>query len=1562
LSLDPNFSKDSSLPSGRGDAGKSGTFQFPFSQSYQIREDEGFALQALFERVFYGAALTPKAIEALDRIRFQARPVDPKVTAHGLATESTRYIYLNRGETGIGKTRVFRQFRQFAAERRIPVYEIHCYDVEGIPFKPFLRVIQEILRDFEFGDALKEKYRTTLEDILPEIYRNVVESSEEIETSTNGDLKKNRGGSEEEMVRVFDALTQLLFEITALKPAVILVHDLHWGDRGTIELLRYIGRNLQLRNACIAATDFEKRRAGAIPHPHGPESADDTGEWREIVSREPILPGGTIEEHAALDLTEGQENLPVRLMILANYSGSSEEGHYLERAIRTLGEESFAFHGEIRTLTLEEAGRFIVRTLEGTDLPGGGPRASCDPEAFEKIWRICEGFPSYIHELFRLVFLSESVRPSARIIIDSALIEEVLGTGEPAPSATKGEEHPRTRILLRRLETASEEERRVMAVLALVRKPLTAEFLGRVLSIDDQSIESVETVLDRLEERAFIERVRHEFPRRGEEAGYYFRLVDYAAFAAENLDDEERKRIHHRIAEECRKLLAEEGDEKAYEIFHHQSRGNIPRSSVGFGILAARRFARSFSLEKAIQVCDEILAILPPPPEKGKKEKKDPAAADAAGDQDEVSFRLRRKVLDLQADLYLRLREFPKADAALDLLFKEWGDGATDEAKAILLLRQTEIALAARDPNRAIKTLSKAQRLVKEESPLAARLHLDLARAYLDRDVPKRAINFCLNGIKICHKFKEVEEYPDLYRVLARSHIVRGDSGHAGDNLQRAFDWLSDRGRRSDAAEVLDELGRVYFERGSYFRAARYLYRSLELKRSEGDILGLSQSYDELGRVYLLSDEIKAIEHLNRSLALKERVGDMPGLNPTLGILGGLYFRLGKFQRAIRYFKREIDNSQFLSDTRGLVDAFLHLAWVYLEVGELKQVENLSRQISILAGEFKLRAQQAEGARLQGIVEAMDRDWTNAEKHLRQAIELHAKVGDRPHEAEALFDLAEVKFTRELHDESLKLASKGQIIADALRAADLQIRAHVIKGNVHRFLKGGNVDRAKELLRKALEQAQPATGQSVKDVRRLFEIFYSLAKVYHYDREFAEAGNYYARAEAILRKVVEGLPEDMAARFYEDRRRKLFFEDAARFRKEVQSRTVSGTAIELQERPLAFDAKDKPIGLNDYKDLLPRLLRIHASIPELDYCDRLLAEGVDLVRAERGLVLRVQNRQYRLEATMGFGDPADADPDLPLARSLAEESVRKGRPIIYMGAEDDENLGKSPRLVAPARRAVLAVPILTEERIFGSLYLDRSISLGRFSPRDQVMTEALGVHGGCAFENRRRYELAVREPATGLYSPTYFIERLRDSLRWHRIHGGSFYLLGFCLPTLEGSIGFPGGPGEKLIGELNEAIPAGAAASWWNPVLVVLLFDTNHATAQEVQARTTERLGTILKDEVESILLAPESTFADGAAMYHELRRKLLPEDCDFQTLTELRRLLVRDIPLKEAKKILEKHIIESTLRKTGGNITHAAKELGLHRPQLSSLLKKHDLKREVYEREFDIRVNPLDN
>src|SRR5262249_12018010 len=47
---------------------------------------------------------------------------------------------------------------------------------------------------------------------------------------------------DEERVRLFDAVAQFLIALAARLPLVLVLDDLHWGDKGTIALLRHVAR------------------------------------------------------------------------------------------------------------------------------------------------------------------------------------------------------------------------------------------------------------------------------------------------------------------------------------------------------------------------------------------------------------------------------------------------------------------------------------------------------------------------------------------------------------------------------------------------------------------------------------------------------------------------------------------------------------------------------------------------------------------------------------------------------------------------------------------------------------------------------------------------------------------------------------------------------------------------------------------------------------------------------------------------------------------------------------------------------------------------------------------------------------------------------------------------------------------------------------------------------------------------------------------------------------------------------------------------------------------------
>lgn len=1553
----------------------------PFPSSFQFREAEKATLEAFFEKVFFAKPVTKDELEAIDRMRWkpeqsgQESGLDQPEMDHGEAPggttdqpvqndseletdESARYVLLCRGADGIGKTRIFHHLSERAREKEIAIYETQNYEVEGIPLKPFLHTIRRIMRDLDdkagsglseqrVGFSLIKRYRHALESLIPEAFGDAAAALE----STVLDSEN----WEDEKVRIFDGITQFLLEVSVHKPLLILVHDLHWADRATVELLRYIGRNLQLRNEAIS---------GEADARSGPDDERVPEDLRSLATR--VSSGGTRNgetDPAAAEGDGGPRVRPSRLMLLANYRSFDDGADDISRAFESLGNENFSFHGELRPLHRQEARRFLEKSVEGVQVEGRQLEIAAD--AADAVFELSEGFPSFQKELFRGVFLEESGLSSWN---GDTFRNYVDGASSSGGLELSGDAPVRHRILLRRLEEyfANQEsggpgiEARVLQVLALARRPVRSDLISYVLEHEKtgsaikgdagseaantlgcftstEGDEKVSEILDSLEQRGITSLASPD--------KYYFRLWDYTQVVEATIEPEVKRLIHQRIGDEYRRRMGSvkgatiSTGEEAYEVYYHLSRGLEPFSALEFGIAAGNRFQRTFALQKAREIYQELTTLL---------------------ETDDL-LPSRLKVLERLARVQVALRDQDGALEALKRINLEEAGTLDPSVRTNLRLLEARV-LRVTAPSRALKVLAKAQKTITDEQCVESiRIHLEVTRCRLQKQDWKRTINYGLKGAELAKKVPDCVELGMFYQLVAQAFYRKGDYSHALDNFQRGLTVAENLQSHSLTVSILDDLGRAYLERGNHFRAARYLYKALEMRQRQQDVSGLCRSYDQLGLVYRRDgDYHKTIENLSRSLSLKLRTGDFEGLNPTLGTLGDLCFRLGNYQVAIDYFQKEVGNSRKVKEieadeTGGLADAFVRLGRVYFEIGDLKQAERFCKQVLILASEFQLKSFEADGLLLDGNIKAYQLDWNVAEKSLKQAGDSYGRLGHRIREACALLDLAEVKFHREAYDEALKLASRAQVIAEDLRALDLQVRVLTVKGNVHRFLKGGNPQKVREQLGKALEMTQ-----RLCDIKVLFDLYYALAKVHHNDREFSDASTYYDKADSILKRVGEQLEEGLQARFFDDPRRKTFAEDFSRFRKESEAKKP---AIESRERSSSHgDLHERPLGADDYKGLLDSVLRINNTMNNLDFHQGCLSEAMELTGAERGLVMVVRERQYEPVASEGFGEDFLQHPEASSASQLAEDAIRRGRGSSSNGGEAGSRHQASPLKILQDR-SVLVMPLRTEDRILGSLYLDRLSSLGPFTPRHKILLEAYALQAAVVLQNRRRLDVAIREPVTGFYTPSYFLDRLREEYRLFNLHDKSFCLAGFYLPVLEDSVGeSQGGLGEKFAREIA-SIAGDAKICWGNPVLYLLFRETDLGLAEEYTVRVQERLQLLLAEEVPYEVLPVERRYQVGSDIYFDLRQKLLPEECDHKTLTDLRQILAKDVKLKEAKKILERHIIENTLRKTNGNITHAARELGIHRPQLSNYLKKYGLSKERFESSAESpRITPMEN
>ncbi|HYN68747.1 MAG TPA: AAA family ATPase, partial [Candidatus Eisenbacteria bacterium] len=150
--------------------------------------------------------------------------------ARGRAT-----FLLVAGEAGVGKTRFADTAIALARARGLPVLAGSCLDMGG---------------DAQAFAPLRESLRRLRSEIGPEAFERLVGTRREglgmllSGAEAAGPRLETLGvGAESGQARLFDGWLGLLRQLGTAAPPLFIVEDLHWADRSTFDLLRYLAHN-----------------------------------------------------------------------------------------------------------------------------------------------------------------------------------------------------------------------------------------------------------------------------------------------------------------------------------------------------------------------------------------------------------------------------------------------------------------------------------------------------------------------------------------------------------------------------------------------------------------------------------------------------------------------------------------------------------------------------------------------------------------------------------------------------------------------------------------------------------------------------------------------------------------------------------------------------------------------------------------------------------------------------------------------------------------------------------------------------------------------------------------------------------------------------------------------------------------------------------------------------------------------------------------------------------------------------------------------------------------------
>ncbi|MDQ1462516.1 MAG: hypothetical protein QOI08_4000, partial [Actinomycetota bacterium] len=193
-----------------------------------------------------GAPLPPR-LDYDQAVRFSGREQQLETLNSALkeVRGGTSKLVLVSGEAGIGKTRLATELARGANDDGATVLYGRCDEDLGVAYQPWIESLGHLV--CHAPDSLLAEYVEAHGGELLRLVPGLQARRPEVVAPPESD-------PEAERYLLFGAVTALLASASALAPVVLVLDDLHWGDKPTLLLLKHLVASRSVSRLLIIAT------------------------------------------------------------------------------------------------------------------------------------------------------------------------------------------------------------------------------------------------------------------------------------------------------------------------------------------------------------------------------------------------------------------------------------------------------------------------------------------------------------------------------------------------------------------------------------------------------------------------------------------------------------------------------------------------------------------------------------------------------------------------------------------------------------------------------------------------------------------------------------------------------------------------------------------------------------------------------------------------------------------------------------------------------------------------------------------------------------------------------------------------------------------------------------------------------------------------------------------------------------------------------------------------------------------------------------------------------------
>lgn len=170
-------------------------------------------------------------------------------------------------------------------------------------------------------------------------------------------------------------------------------------------------------------------------------------------------------------------------------------------------------------------------------------------------------------------------------------------------------------------------------------------------------------------------------------------------------------------------------------------------------------------------------------------------------------------------------------------------------------------------------------------------------------------------------------------KAVGMINYQKGDYFKAKIHWDRSLALYDSIGDRQGSANMLGNIGSIYYNGGDFATALEYDLKTLRIAESAHDTLRILTCYTNIAVIYMLKKASfpKALEYLEKALPIAQKVNDTEALGNVLLNIGEIYFGMGKLDTALQILERSL---VVLNDSKQIPYVLITIGKVYADRGE----------------------------------------------------------------------------------------------------------------------------------------------------------------------------------------------------------------------------------------------------------------------------------------------------------------------------------------------------------------------------------------------------------------------------------------------------------------------------------------------------------------------------------------------------------------------------------------------------------------------------------------------------